>query len=109
MPLIRANRDLYSEISAEMRSRNLAPVDVSCVGARFPWYWDHLGAARVAPYACKFADRHLLIIADVTIYDADGDGYARQSPAALKYALRFKERNLKWAWSNTPTSSFGKQ
>lgn len=96
--LIRQSAKLESEVNLVLTALAETVDDVTCTGDQFPGQWNNLAGVTVAPYACDFSDKWLLIDATVTVTGPDERIYDSTTPAAVKNADVVVQRNPVWIW-----------
>jgi hypothetical protein len=97
MPLIRQSCRLEQEFKQALAENKRD--SVSCDGMRFPGQWKELSGGRVAPYACHFGSKWLVIRADVRITDRHGRVFDKITPAAMRNATNVREARPRWEWT----------
>jgi len=98
-PTIARAPQLRRDIKDALSQADKKEGEVRCFGMRFPGSWKNLGGARVAPYACDFGARWLLIHAKVRIVDRRGRSFDTITDAAMKHATDVRETRLEWKWT----------
>jgi predicted methyltransferase len=98
--LIASNAKLKAAVAAALAKTGKKADDIICGGNRFPREWVDFGGRRVAPYACDFNGKWLVIDAKVTITGPDGKIYGKVSRDAMAKASKVSETDLTWHWTD---------
>jgi hypothetical protein len=99
MDQLKDNQKLIDEIDAELKTQDLNPDNIVCIGCRFGNQWVNLGGARAIPYNCTVGNRTLDIDGELHLYDAAGKDLDMDDTTAPEQATEYKQLNLTWKWS----------
>jgi len=97
--LIHQSTQLKIEVNSALAALGKTVDEVMCTGEQFSGQWNNLAGVRVAPYACNFTNKWLLIEATVAITGPDGKVYDSITPVAIASAATVAERKPIWAWT----------
>lgn len=92
------NQALISEILAELRTQNLRPEDVGCIGYRLSGQWRYLGGARAVPYECELGKRKLNIDGTVHVYDDNGIELDQKDEKSFERGTEIRQADITWKW-----------
>jgi hypothetical protein len=96
--LIGQSTKLQNEVNSVLTVLNKIADEVTCIGDQFPGQWNNLAGITVAPYACDFTDKSLLIDATIAVTGPNGKIYDSITPAAMENADAVVQRNPIWVW-----------
>lgn len=93
------NPKLIDELTAELKTQNLKPETITCIGARFGGNWTNLGGAHAIPFNCQIGPRTIDINGDLKVYDAAGKELDMDADDTPAQAASYKQLNVTWQWS----------
>jgi len=91
--------EAHHELTAELKTQNLKPETITCIGARFGGNWTNLGGARAIPFNCQIGPRTIDINGDLKVYDAAGKELDMDADDTPAQAASYKQLNVTWQWS----------
>jgi len=98
LQLIGQSTKLQSEVNTILTTLAKDADEVTCTGEQFSGQWNNLAGTTVAPYACDFTDKWLLVDATTAVTGPNGKIYDSITPAAIENADAVVERNPIWVW-----------